>query len=408
MQASRLRWNLEHLAHRAVEAALALLPPAAAFRFGSALGDLAWHLFPSRRRVVLRNLRIAFAGEPLRGGIESTARDVFRRSGANLVFSLRSGTMTEDETNRCVDLGDLSEVHGTLRSGRGVILLIPHMGNWELLTQVTHITPPGVPRGAHYRPLNNPVLDKHVHAQRARLGVTLFAKDLSPHDLSSFLRRPGMLAILGDQRAGSAGELLPFFGRLTSCSPLAALLARRTGSRIAVASIATVAPARWRLDFELLPDRADTAACMAALERAMRRSPADVFWFQDRWKGRRKRPFEVAGKIPRPGLPAFTKPRRALVWLGRVPPSPPGLPFTGPDDVSYEYAVPAGASLPAWLEGKTVHRHSGAPGETLRRIDASADLPLDFVLHDGSESRLRKASFGLGVPCSSLPAPGLP
>ena len=167
MQASRLRWNLEHLAHRAVEAALALLPPAAAFRFGSALGDLAWHLFPSRRRVVLRNLRIAFAGEPLRGGIESTARDVFRRSGANLVFSLRSGTMTEDETNRCVDLGDLSEVHGTLRSGRGVILLIPHMGNWELLTQVTHITPPGVPRGAHYRPLNNPVLDKHVHAQRA-------------------------------------------------------------------------------------------------------------------------------------------------------------------------------------------------------------------------------------------------
>lgn len=407
MHVDRLRWKFEYLAQRTVEVALGLLPPAAAFRFGSTLGGLAWHLFSSRRRVVIRNLRIAFAGEALPGGIENTAREVFRRSGANLVFSLRSGTMKEEETNRCVDLGDLSEVHSTLREGRGVVLLIPHMGNWELLTQVTHITPPGTPRGAHYRPLNNPLLDKHVHSQRARLGVTLFAKELSPHDLSSFLRQPGMLAILGDQRAGSSGELLPFFGRLTSCSPLAALLARRTGARIAVASIATVAPARWRLDFELLPDRADTASCMAALERAMRRSPADVFWFQDRWKGRRKRPFEIPGKIPRVGLPAYSKPRRALVWLGGVGDTPPTLPFTGPDDVIYEYAIPQSSATARWMEGLTVHRHDAHPKETLRRIDASRDLPLDFVLHDGSEPRLRKVSFGQGIPCSTLPAPDL-
>ncbi len=404
MQASRVRWKFEYLAHRAVEALLALLPPAAAYRFGAFLGTMAWHLFPSRRRVVMRNLRIAFAGDSLPGGIESTAREVFRRSGANLLFSLRPGIPGAEESGRLVEFGDLGELRRIVRGGQGLILLTPHMGNWELFTQISLPLPPGVPFGAHYRPLNNPLLDRHIHAQRTRTGLTLFSKNLSPHELSSFIRRPGVLAVLGDQRAGEAGELLPFFGRLTSCSPLAALLARRTGARIAVAWSSTIAPARWQVDFEILPEGAGTAACMAALERAMRSSPADVFWFQDRWKGKRKRPYVTPGRIPRGGLPAFTKPRRGLVWLGSPPDAPPELPFTGPGDVVFEYALPAGSALPAWLAGEKVHFVSARPAGDIRRIDAASDLPLDFVLHDGSCPGLRKASLSQGIPCPALPA----
>src|SRR5690606_18987774 len=119
---SRVRWTFEYLAHRAVEAVLTRLPPSAAYRFGAFLGTLAWNLFPSRRRVVRRNLRIAFAGEELPGGLEATAREVFRRSGANLVFSLRSGSLDDDQAHRLLETGDSAgELLDAVRDGRGAI-----------------------------------------------------------------------------------------------------------------------------------------------------------------------------------------------------------------------------------------------------------------------------------------------
>lgn len=102
-----------------------------------------------------------------------------------------------------------------------------------------------------------------------------------------------------DQRIGAHGKLVPYFGRVTSITHLPLLLRARTGAEIVGMAMFSESPGKWTLRF--LPPMSDTpepnAADLACLvERAVRTSPVDYFWLQDRWRIRRHAPFKVEGK----------------------------------------------------------------------------------------------------------------
>lgn len=168
--------------------------------------------------------------------------------------------------------------------GRGVILLLAHMGNWELLTRLHRFFPKGTKSGAFYRPLNNLILNERVLKEREADGTRLFSKRDSLHLVSGFLRENGVVGILADQRVGLQGEVVPFFVRLTRASPLPSLLARRCKSEVISLSLRTVAPGKWSARYHRVHKPYNSANCMEALERAMMVSPMDVFWLQERWK----------------------------------------------------------------------------------------------------------------------------
>jgi KDO2-lipid IV(A) lauroyltransferase len=118
----------------------------------------------------------------------------------------------------------------SLAGGKGVVLLLSHMGNWEILSRLVHFFPRGSKAGAFYRPLNNRLLDKRVLDRRQADGTRMFSKGDNPLHVAGFLREGGIVGILADQRVGHQGELVEFFGRITRASPLPSLLARRSKS----------------------------------------------------------------------------------------------------------------------------------------------------------------------------------
>lgn len=375
--ARRVKWRLETAAYVTFEAVLGILPLAWVAATGRLAGRVAWLVLPRRRRVVARNLRIAFAGERSEEELCSLTAEVFRRSGANLLCSLRTAEMGERSLARAVVVRDEIVFREAVARGKGVVMVLAHMGNWEALAQwFPKLLPPGVKGATVYRPLNNPIMNARVAAARARRGVGLFSKDDNPLGMAGFLRRGGVLGVLADQRAGEIGELVPFFGRLTSCTPIPAILARRTGAAVVGVSLRSVGAGRWELGFHALETgEPTTSGVMRLLERMMRVSPADVFWLQDRWKVARRGAHRQPGKPARAGDATPTKRRRALLWThadGRTARAPQAFP----DDVDYETTRPD-------------------PGESidaiLRRVDAAAALPLDFVVSAEGESELRAA-----------------
>lgn len=381
--ARRVKWRLETAAYVVFETVLGLLPLPWVAGAGRLAGRVAWLVLPRRRRVVARNLRIAFAGERSAEELRSLTAEVFRRSGANLLCSLRTADMGERSLTRALTVRDEIVYREALARGKGVVILLSHMGNWEAIAQwFPKLLPPGVKGATVYRPLNNPIMNARVAATRARRGVGLFSKDDNPLGMAGFLRRGGVLGVLADQRAGEIGELVPFFGRMTSCTPIPAILARRTGAAVVGVSLRTVGEGRWEMGFHAMEHgEPTTAGVMRLLERMMRVSPADVFWLQDRWKVARRSAHRQPGKPARSGDVAPTKRRRALLWThgdGRTARAPRAFP----DDVDYE----------------TVPRDPGeAPEAFLRRVDAAAVLPLDFVVSSEGESGLRKACERLGL-----------
>lgn len=401
------QWRLECLAHSLVEGLAACLPGPVVFHLGGWLGRLTCHLMPKRRHNVRRNLRVAYAGEKSPDELHAMTREVFARAGANLVSAAHTARLRPDQLAGALTITNLEVLEQALAKGRGVVLLLAHMGNWELLSRIIHLFPPGSRTGAFYRPLNNVLLDQRVLARREADGTRMFSKRDPFHQVTGFLRGGGIVGILSDQRVGHQGVLTRFFGRLTWATPLPSLLARRARTEMLALSLVTVAPGRWQATFIPVEAPHDTTQAMAALETAMRASPCDVFWMQERWKAYlspNHPPHPWLGEGERSG-----KPHRALLWLAGTPPEwrPPAEWWH--DDITYEVVLAEGATVPDWLpEGTWVHRDGLAAGRTALRhliatLDAAAALPLDFILTQAATKGLIKAARRESVPVISLP-----
>lgn len=380
----RVKWRAELCGFVAFEVVLGGLPLAWSAHTGRFLGGLAHLLLKRRRATVRRNLRIAFAGERTGDALDAMTEEVFRRSGANLLCSFRTARLSAEGLAKAVSVRDEALFQAAAGKGAGVVMVLAHMGNWEALAQwFPKLLPEGVAGATVYRPLNNPLINARVAAQRNRLGVGLFSKDDNPLGMASFLRRGGVLGVLADQRAGSIGELVPFFGRITSCTPIPAILARRTGAAVLGVSLRTLGPGRWELRFHACDETAPTTErVMRLVETMMRVSPEDVFWLQDRWKVSRGTPWLEPGKPARGGTAIPAKKRRALVMAGSEPPlSPSG-------DVEYERA--GGSAGSRWRREVTE-----TATDFLRRVDAGDALPIDYIVGGGPE--VRRACRELGI-----------
>lgn len=404
----RWRWRLEWLFQTGLEKAVGWLPGPWVFRLGEWLGWLVWQCMPQRRKTVLRNLRIAFCGEYELPTLRRMARATFQRTGANLFSAARTARLAPAQLGSVIQIENIELLEQALAEGKGVVLLLSHMGNWELLSRLVHLFPPGARAGAFYRPLNNPLLDQDVLKRRQADGTRMFSKRDSPHLVAGFLREGGIVGILADQRVGAPGEVVRFFGRLTRASPLPSLLARRAKCSVLALSLTTVAAGKWSARFVALGASASTDGCMVTLQQAMQRGPLDVFWLQERWKVYIEPDFTLRdwlGTQPH----GSGKPHRALIWLADAPPEWRLPEAWVHPDVPYEVVLGPGQALPAWLPDTTL-RHiapRGAARHALRKLiaamDLAADLPVDFILTCNAPKALRKACRREAIPLVSLP-----
>ncbi|MDQ6625861.1 MAG: lipopolysaccharide heptosyltransferase II, partial [Verrucomicrobiota bacterium] len=279
-----------YLLYRAASAVVSVLPLRLLFRFGELLGLAAWLFCDGYRRLAQKNLAIAFGAEKSARELRRLTRRHFQRLGANLLSSVKIGTMSIDEISECVTLENDELIHDELRSGRAIAFALSHLGNWEIFAQLFPKFFGYVPNGTVYQKLGNPHIDAHVRAKRGRSGVLLFDRKEGFQKAISLLRSGGVLGILSDQHAGDHGLWTPFFNRLASTSPLPALLAKRSGAAVFAAAIYTAGVGRWRMVFTRRVDapgdsvQAITAAANAVLADQIRAAPEDWFWVHNRWK----------------------------------------------------------------------------------------------------------------------------
>lgn len=380
---------------------MAMLPGGVVHWLGERVGAAIWSLSKKRRHIVRRNLRIALADEKTGVEIENSARAACYRAGANLLGSLRLPQVDATGKLRGVEVVGEVRFREVANEQRGVIMVLAHMGNWELLAEVFPRLMPTAIRGATvYRPLTNPYVNARVEARRARSGVGLFSKKDSPLAMAGFLKTGGVLGILSDQRAGPGGEVVPYFGRLTSCSPLPALFARRTGAAVFCLAMKTIAPGRWRIELRELP-RGEapptTPQIMRAMEACMRESLIDCFWLQERWRPSRRDPLRLDGKDTG-GMTGWTKPRRVLLWGGS---DKDPLPQVWPDeDVVFERISPEDAA--------TCGDDARRIAELIRVQDKTQSIPLHCISATAAASSALERACKIAdlrlVRCEARPA----
>jgi len=199
---------------------------------------------------------------------------------------------------------------GSLCSGRPVLMLCGHFGNWEMGVRLFGQF--GFPMGVVGRNLDNPYLDRWMETFRQSTGHHTIPKNGGASQMTAVLEQGGALALLGDQDAGGSGVFVDFFGRPASTHKSIALLAIEYDALIVVGysrrlneSLPNGWP-RYEVGCEEVVDPRDyqtsdgiremTQRYTAALQRAVARSPEQYFWVHRRWKSQPRARKKVAAK----------------------------------------------------------------------------------------------------------------
>src|SRR5258706_16456245 len=96
-----------------------------------------------------------------------------------------------------------------LLSGRPVLFVTGHFGNWEVAGMAFGLV--GFRSHAIARPLDNPYVDDLLRSFRERTGQKLLAKQGDFANIEALLKSGGILATLADQDAGPRGLFVDFF-----------------------------------------------------------------------------------------------------------------------------------------------------------------------------------------------------
>ncbi|MGY4517401.1 lauroyl acyltransferase [Lysobacter sp. HA18] len=260
-------------------AAVARLP----WRWLAALGDAiarrAIRRDSRESRITLRNIEL-IAPELPSDRRESLRRDIVRVTARQAIETLRFWTRPHER-----NLADIAELHGVetfdaaIAAGRGVIVLAPHYGNWELLNQwLASRTPLAI----LYAPPESAVGDAFLQRVRAAHGdasrvTQIRAEAAGARQLFKWLQGGGVVGILPDQQPKQGdGEFAPFFVRPALTMSLAGRLASRTGASLLIAWCERIGDdargPRFALHVEQVDDAIadrDVATSVAALNRAV-------------------------------------------------------------------------------------------------------------------------------------------
>lgn len=289
---------LEYLAFRALLAFFRLLPLPVGLRAGSALGMLAYWLFPAQRRVAMRNLAVAFPDrEPSRR--RAVLRESCRNLGRLAAEVSHFDRLSREEIATRVEFSDRPRWERLLaeRGGSGLVVLTAHFGNWELLAHLHGLL--GYPVTLIHRPMRNPLIDEWLLRWRARAGTRSIPKRAAARDALRALRNGAIVAVPGDQnQVFSFGVFVDFFG-LPACTtagpvrlaqhvgaPLVPVFLRRKGG-----SAQHVLEVQEPVELVDTGNReqdlvTNTQRCSKVIEEMIRRHPEQWIWFHKRWKTR--------------------------------------------------------------------------------------------------------------------------
>ena len=352
-----------YLLYRAGSAIAAAMPLRFLFAFGQFLGFCAWLISGKYRCLAKRNVAIAFANEKSPLELRRLVRRHFRRLGANLLCSIKLTQMRPEKILERVTVENIEAMAREFRAGVPVVLVLSHLGTWELFAQLMPKFVGFVRNASVYQGLGNRFIDEHVRRTRSQTGLELFDRHDGFEPVIDLLRSGGGVGVLSDQHAGDHGLWAPFFGRLASTSPLPGVLAKRTHSAVIAAAVYTAGPARWRMVFTERFDRASasiaelTSKINETIEQQIRLAPEDWFWVHNRWKTPRPNfllaHYKRGVHLP-PGISARDlKPFRILVrssnWLGDAVMSVPTVCAikNGRPDAQVTIAAPANIA-PVW------------------------------------------------------------
>jgi KDO2-lipid IV(A) lauroyltransferase len=272
-----------------------VMPYRMAVAFGHGLGLAIHAVWSSRRRIAVENIRRAIKKDALPSALvpEQVVRDFFRHLGRSVIELIKIYSGLGHHILDRVRIEGKEHFDEAKRSGKGIIFITGHCGNWEVMALITGLR--CEPVSVVARAQNNPYLNRIVAWVRARFGNRVIYKQGALKAILSELRRNRVVGILMDQAVfPNEGFVIDFLGRPAWTTKMPALIGRKTGAAMLSAFIHREGDAqvvRFSPPFYLVGGndgdealQADTKRLSHYIEDHIRAYPSEWLWIHRRWK----------------------------------------------------------------------------------------------------------------------------
>lgn len=265
------------------------LPIAAIHRLGNAMGWLMLRYPSTKHAIIKTNLALAFPN------LSIEERDnIHHRSVKQMAcFALESGKVWHANKSQLsklvIRVKGWDQIEQAIGSGRGLLLIGAHLGNWEILNLycMQRLNMAGL-----YRAPRDPLINQWIRKTRERFGGELIPSgSQSMRHLLRNLQSGGVAGIIADQqpRLGE-GVMAPFFGQPASTMTLIGRLAQRTHCHVLMASCYRCQKKGFEIEITPVEDSIRSAdplesatALNAAIEAAVRQQPDQYLWRYQRF-----------------------------------------------------------------------------------------------------------------------------
>lgn len=283
------------LALRAAELAGMRLPRRAGLWAADKYQRFLFNRSRVERDAVAANLSRVLGHHPGSDLVQSATRECYSLYGRYWYDTFALRTMPWDEVNSRFSMEGREHIDRALEAGRGIVLALPHMGNWDAAGhwlclqgyRMTAVAEQLKPRE---------VSDLFLRHRRA-LGMGIVPLSDGPEvgeRLIRLLSENRIVTLVADRSISGRGVEVEMFGAARKIPAGPAMLSLKTGAALSVAAVFTTEEG-WhcRIEAPLAMERTGrvrtdvatmTRAIAAGFERSIASAPADWHMLQPAWE----------------------------------------------------------------------------------------------------------------------------
>lgn len=269
------------------------IPIKICYGIGKFLGLLWFYVIRYRKDLVLDNLHQAFQKEKNRKELCIIARKNFIHYGINFIEFLKLPYTSDEKLKKNLVPGGLEHFHAALKNGKGLIVILGHYGNWDLMSVAQVLI--GLDGYIITKTARNKSINTLWQKIREDKGVHFISDKNSIFQIVTLLKKNKIIFMIFDQHMGnSMGIRVNFFNRPASTMRVVALLSKKLG-------VPVIPVHCWRKGkkhyfqaekkIDLIVGKSDeetikltTQKYNDVLEEFIRKCPEQWLWIHKRWK----------------------------------------------------------------------------------------------------------------------------
>ncbi len=278
--------------YRVGSAVARFMPEPVSLAVATAAGRAVSTCPSERRRMLRRHLRRVLGPDASEAEVNRQASRAMAAYARYWVDAFRIPSLSLAELERSLSFSGREHLEAGLAAGRGVIMILPHLGGWELAG--AYVARMGDPITVVVEELRPPEVFRWFTGLRRSMGMTVVAADgQAGAAVAQALKANQIVCLLCDRDLTGTGVPVDFFGERTTLPGGPATLALRTGAPVVPIAVY----ASWRGHEAILRPPLDTSRratfradvaritqdVASELEVLIRRAPDQWHLLQPNW-----------------------------------------------------------------------------------------------------------------------------